>query len=126
MGRLSVLCVALVATGLALDRTSSILSLVGNAWAGFGAAFGPVILLSLHWRRLTRDGALAGIVAGAATVLIWLYAPFTIDGKAPSSFIYEIVPGFLACLVAAIGVSLAGRPVSAKIDDGFGTMLKRL
>lgn len=126
VGRLATLAVALIATGLALDRSSSILSLVGNAWAGFGAAFGPVILLSLHWRRFTRNGALAGIVVGAGTVLIWLYAPFTIAGQAPSAFLYEIVPGFIASLIAAIGVSLAGSPVSAKVDSGFGAMVKAL
>ena len=126
VGRLATLAVALVATALALDRSTSILSLVGNAWAGFGAAFGPVILLSLHWRRLSRDGALAGIVVGAGTVLMWLYAPFTIAGMAPSDFIYEIVPGFIASTVAAVGVSLSGREVSAKVKNGFGAMIAAL
>lgn len=126
VGRLSTLAVALVATALALDRSNSILSLVSNAWAGFGAAFGPVILLSLHWRQLTCNGALAGIVTGASTVLIWLYAPFTIEGMAPTDFLYEIVPGFLASTVAAISVSLAGREVSPKVKQGFETMVKAL
>lgn len=88
-----------------------------------GAAFGPVISLSLHWRRLTRDGALAGIVVGAGTVLVRLYAPFTINGLAPSDFVYEIVPGFIASTIAAIGVSLAGRKVSEKVDKGFAAMI---
>ncbi|HTN15603.1 MAG TPA: sodium/proline symporter PutP [Sphingomonadaceae bacterium] len=123
VGRLATLAVAVVAIGLAMDRSSSILSLVGNAWAGFGAAFGPVILLSLHWRRMTRDGALAGIAAGAITVLIWLYAPFTIGGKEPSAVVYEIIPGFIASMIAVIAVSKLGKPVSAKVDDGFARML---
>jgi SSS family solute:Na+ symporter/sodium/proline symporter len=126
VGRLSTLAVAMVATALAMDRSSSILSLVGNAWAGFGAAFGPVILLSLHWQRLTRNGALAGIVTGAVTVLIWLYAPFTIDGTAPTDFLYEIVPGFIASTVAAISISLAGHEVSPKVKQGFETMIKAM
>ena len=75
MGRLSVLLVAVVAVVIALDRSSSILSLVSNAWAGFGAAFGPVVLCSLYWSRMTRQGALAGMIVGAATVLFWVYAP---------------------------------------------------
>jgi sodium/proline symporter len=123
VGRLATLMVAVVAILLAMDRSSSILSLVGNAWAGFGAAFGPVILLSLHWRGLTRDGAFAGILAGAATVLVWLYAPFTIGGQAPSAVVYEIVPGFIVSLIAAVAVSRMGKPVSPQIEAGFDAML---
>jgi sodium/proline symporter len=126
VGRLSTLAVALVAIGLAMDRSSSILSLVGNAWAGFGAAFGPVMLLGLHWRGLTRDGALAGIVAGAATVLVWLYAPFTIAGMAPSALVYEIIPGFIVSSLAAVIVSRLGKPVPQAIDERFGEMVAAL
>ena len=123
IGRIATLAVALVAIGLAMDRSSSILSLVGNAWAGFGAAFGPVILLSLHWRGITRSGALAGIIAGAGTVLIWLYAPFTIGGQAPSAVIYEIVPGFIISLIAAVTVSLWTKAASPKAAAQFDKML---
>jgi SSS family solute:Na+ symporter/sodium/proline symporter len=91
---------------LALDRSASILSLVSNAWAGFGAAFGPIILLSLFWRRLTRHGALAGMLTGAITVLFWIYAPVQLGGQQLSAFMYEIVPGFILASIAAIGVSL--------------------
>ena len=72
VGRVSVFLVALVAIYLAYDRNSSILSLVSNAWAGFGAAFGPVIIGCLYWKGMTRNGALAGIISGAVTVLIWI------------------------------------------------------
>jgi SSS family solute:Na+ symporter/sodium/proline symporter len=126
VGRVATLLVALVAGVLAMDRSSNILSLVGNAWAGFGAAFGPVMLLSLHWRRLSRNGALAGIVAGAGTVLVWLYAPFTIGGEAPSAVVYEIIPGFLVCTAVAVGVSLLGKPASAKVERQFGAMVAGL
>ena len=122
VGRISVLVVSLVAIGLAFDRSSNILSLVGNAWAGFGAAFGPVILLSLYWRGLTRDGALAGMVVGAATVLFWLYAPVEIDGKSLSEIIYEIVPGFILGGAAAIGVSIVGRDVLPHVVHRFNEM----
>jgi len=114
-GRASVLAVAVVAALLALDSTSTILGLVANAWAGFGAAFGPVILLSLFWRRLNRTGALAGMIAGAVTVLIWIYAPIGPGGTALSGVVYEIVPGFAAALVAAVAVSLASAAPSAAI-----------
>ena len=109
VGRLSVLAVALAAIWLAYNPENTILGLVANAWAGFGAAFGPIVILSLTWKRLTRNGALAGIVTGAATVLFWIYAPVLGGGATLSSVIYEIVPGFLLGGRAAILVSLADR-----------------
>jgi sodium/proline symporter len=106
VGRLSIVAVALLAIFLAHNRDSSILSLVSNAWAGFGAAFGPVVLLSLFWARMTRQGALAGIVVGASAVLFWIYGDFTINNQTPSDYIYEIVPGFFAGVIAIVTVSL--------------------
>ncbi len=105
IGRLSVLLVSLVAIALAWDQNNSILSLVSNAWAGFGAAFGPVIILSLYWQGLTRAGALAGMLVGALVVLGWIYLPIEIDGQALSSWMYEIVPGFILATLAAVWVS---------------------
>jgi len=105
VGRLSVLLVALVAIFLAYNRDSSILSLVSNAWAGFGAAFGPVVILSLYWKGMNRTGALSGMIVGALTVLIWIYAPITINGQALSSVMYEIVPGFILSLLTIYTVS---------------------
>lgn len=115
VGRISVFVVSLIAIGLAFDQSSSILSLVANAWAGFGAAFGPVILLALFWKGLTRSGALAGMVTGAAIVLLWIYAPIGPDGAALSSVFYEMIPGFVGCLVAAVAVSA----FSKKPDDAI-------
>jgi len=108
VGRICVLVVALVAIWLAYDPDNTILGLVANAWAGFGAAFGPLVILSLTWKRLTRNGALAGILVGAATVLFWIFAPVLEGGEALSSILYEIVPGFVFGGAAAILVSLAG------------------
>ena len=119
VGRLSVLAVSLVAIALAFDRDSNVLSLVSNAWAGFGAAFGPIILLSLYWKGLTRDGALAGMVVGASTVLFWLYAPLTIAGGSLSAWIYEIVPGFVLGMTTAIVVSLMGQNQNGDVRDLF-------
>jgi sodium/proline symporter len=110
VGRMSVVVVALVALVLAWNPNSSILRLVANAWAGFGAAFGPIVILSLVWNRMTRNGALAGMVLGAATVLFWIYAPVLDGGVVLSSLIYEMVPGFLICGTAAIVVSLLDKP----------------
>ncbi|MCH2191178.1 MAG: sodium/proline symporter PutP [Gammaproteobacteria bacterium] len=124
-GRVAVVFVALLAIGLAQDRTSSILSLVSNAWAGFGASFGPVILLSLFWRRMTRSGALAGILVGTSVVLFWVYAPITIDGNSLSSFIYEIVPAFILATMAIVIVSLvSARP--NELDNEFRIMEEKL
>ena len=106
VGRFCIVAVALLAIFLAHNRDSSILSLVSNAWAGFGAAFGPVVLLSLFWARMTRQGALAGILVGASAVLFWIYGDFTINNQTPSDYIYEIVPGFFAGVIAIFIVSL--------------------
>jgi len=119
IGRLSVFMVALVAIYLAYDRTNSILSLVSNAWAGFGAAFGPVVILSLHWKGMNRNGALAGVLAGAVTVLIWIYAPITVNGQSLSSLMYEIVPGFIACTLAVVFVSRATGGADKEIEKVF-------
>jgi sodium/proline symporter len=100
LGRAGVLAVAIVAIIIALDRSSTILDLVGFAWAGFGASFGPVILLSLYWRKLTNWGAIAGLAVGALTVFIWGNLPI-------GDVLYEIIPGFVLALIAAIAVSLA-------------------
>ncbi len=105
VGRISVCIIALVAIFLAYDRESTILSLVSNAWAGFGAAFGPVIILSLYWKRMTLAGALSGMLVGTTTVLVWIYAPITIDGQSLSSVMYEIVPGFILCTLTILLVS---------------------
>lgn len=105
-GRTMVLAVALLAIWIARDPESRVLGLVAYAWAGFGAAFGPVVLLSLAWRRMTRNGALAGVVVGAATVVLW---------KHTGSALYEIVPGFIAGTVAIVAVSLLGRAPPAQV-----------
>ena len=105
VGRLSVALVALVAVFLAYDRNSSILTLVSNAWAGFGAAFGPLVIMSLYWKKMNRRGALAGMLTGAFTVLVWIYAPITINGESLSSVMYEIVPGFIMASIAIVVVS---------------------
>tara|TARA_R110000782_G_scaffold224638_1_gene311651 strand:+ start:683 stop:2227 length:1545 start_codon:yes stop_codon:yes gene_type:complete len=126
VGRLSVLAVSLVAIALAFDRSSSILSLVSYAWAGFGAAFGPIILLSLFWKGLTRNGALAGMITGAATVLVWLYAPITVGGQPLSGTIYAIVPGFALSLVAAVLASLIKGEADPRVQVEFDAMTEAM
>lgn len=113
IGRLSVLLVSLVALSLAYTKNDTILDLVGYAWAGFGASFGPLILLSLYWRRMTRWGALAGMVAGAVTVILWTRS------EALNDLLYEMVPGFAASLLAIVLVSLLTQKPSGEIQSQF-------
>jgi Na+/proline symporter len=119
VGRLSVVLVAAIAVFMAQDRNNTILTLVSHAWAGFGAAFGPVVVLSLFWRRMTKYGALAGIIAGAVTVLIWVYAPLGKGGQSLSDWMYEMVPGFTIGLLAIVGVSLLSPDPSKSITSKF-------
>lgn len=119
VGRISVALVAAVAIGLAYDRDSTVLSLVSNAWAGFGAAFGPLVLFSLYWKRMTLAGAISGMVSGAATVLVWIYADISIDGQYLSALLYEIVPGFIVSSVAIVVVSYFTTPPSHSIQQTF-------
>lgn len=104
LSRGSVIVIALLAAVMGMDRDSSILDLVSYAWGGFGAAFGAVILLSLFWSGMNRNGALAGLVTGAATVAIW--KPLT-GGPAGIFDMFEVVPGFVLSLLAVLLVSMA-------------------
>jgi SSS family solute:Na+ symporter/sodium/proline symporter len=122
IGRLSVLAVSIIAIILAFDRSASILSLVSNAWAGFGAAFGPIILLGLFWRRFNRQGALAGMITGAVAVLAWIYLPIEVAGKSLPEHLYEIVPGFILASAAAVGVTLLTSAPSKEIMDRHDEM----
>lgn len=126
VGRLAVLVVALVAIALAYDRNSTILSLVSNAWAGFGAAFGPLIVLSLYWKRMTFAGALSGIVSGAATVLFWIYAPVLADDASLSSLVYEIVPGVIVSTLCIVVVSKLTKSPADEVTVLFDTMRHKL
>lgn len=119
-GRLAVLIVSIIAAYLAWNPGNSVLDLVGFAWAGFGAAFGPVILLALYWRKLTNLGALAGMVSGAAVAFVW--------GQMASlaSVLYEIVPGFIVCLAVAVAVSIATYKPNREIENEFDETIRRL
>ncbi len=111
IGRAAVLAVSVLAIALAANPDSKVLGLVSYAWAGFGAAFGPVVLFSLGWKRMTRNGALAGMLTGALTVLVW--KQFAWFG------LYEMVPGFVLASLAIVVVSRLGAPPSAAVQAGF-------
>ena len=120
VGRAAVLILSVVALLLAFNPDSSVLSLVSYAWAGFGAAFGPALLLSLYWSRMTRNGALAGIVVGALTVVIWKQLSGGIFD------LYEIVPGILFASIAIVAVSLLGKEPHTDIRAQHNRMLVNL
>jgi sodium/proline symporter len=111
VGRGMVLLIALIAIGIASNPDSKVLGLVSYAWAGFGAAFGPVVLISLVWKRMTRNGALAGMLVGAITVVVW--KEFIGLG------LYEIIPGFILASITIYVVSIMGKEPAASIQQRF-------
>ena len=113
LGRMIVFIIAAVALVIASDPgAATIMSLVSNAWGVFGAAFGPVILLSLFWKRYNFAGALSGIIAGAAVDILWLV--FLAD-----TGVYEIVPGFICGLIVSILVSLCTKAPDKEVEALF-------
>ena len=122
VGRLMVLAIAIISILIASDPNSKVLKLVEFAWAGFGAAFGPVVILSVLWKRITAYGALSGMIAGALTVVAWaewVKKPALAAHETGLLTMYEIVPGFIACLVVAIVVSLTDKEPSKEIQERF-------
>ena len=105
--------VSVIACILALNPNDSIMGIVSNAWAGFGAAFGPAIIFSLYWRRLTLKGTVAGIIGGAATVIVWEYILHW------SSVLYSIVPGFAVSVILTVVVSLLDKEPSDEVKALF-------
>jgi sodium/proline symporter len=100
VSRITVLVIAAIAFALSVNPNSSIFSLVSYAWAGFGATFGPIILLALFWRGTTRNGAIAGLISGGITVVTWH------NLKGGIFNVYEILPGFIVCLIFTVVFSL--------------------
>ena len=114
--RLTVVGIAIVGILLAWNPNSSVFRIVSFAWAGFGAAFGPVMILALFWKRMNRQGALAGMIAGGAMVFIWKYLIAPMGG---AFSIYELLPAFIVSLVAIVVVSLATAPPAQEIVEEF-------
>ena len=120
VGRIAVLVVAVIAFVIALDPNSSIMSLVSDAWAGFGAAFGPVVLLALFWKRSNLAGAVAGMATGALTVIIWDYIPL-VGGELlkNTTGLYSLAIGFPVALIVNVVVSLITKKPSDEIVKEF-------
>ena len=117
ISRFTVFLIALIALLLSLNPNSSIFNLVSFAWSGFGGTFGPLILLSLYWKRTTAPGAIAGLICGGITDVVWHYIPASV---AKIFGLYEILPAFIVCLVVTVIVSLLTKPnaeVIAKFEE---------
>ncbi len=112
LSRAAVVVVAVIAGVLAVNPSDTILGLVGFAWAGFGSAFGPLMLAALYWKRLNAAGALTGMITGAAVSFAWGMSP-------ASDLMYEIVPGFLASAVVMVVVSLATSNPNKEVEVEF-------
>ena len=123
VGRIAVVVVAVIAFVIALDPESSVMELVKDAWAGFGAAFGPVVLLALFWKRSTLAGAVAGMATGALTVIVWDYLPL-VNGMTiyKASGLYSLVVGFALALVINVVVSLISKKPSQDMIDEFDSI----
>lgn len=120
ISRVTVLVIAVLAYLIALDPASSIMDLVSNAWAGLGAAFGPTVLLSLYWKRTNFPGAVAGIVSGAITVIVWDYIPL-VQGATlgAATGLYSLAVGFPIGLVAIVAASLLTPAPTAEMLGEF-------
>ena len=112
VGRFMVLAIAVLAIVLASNPDSKVLGLVAYAWAGFGAAFGPLIILALFWKRMTLNGAIVGIIVGAVTVIVW-------KNTMASTGLYEIIPGFILSFISIIVVSLLEKAPPAEVIQRF-------
>ena len=116
IARASVILISVIGVIIALDENSSIFRVVSFAWAGFGAAFGPLVLFSLFWKRTNKAGAVAGMVTGGAMVFIWKYI---IAKLSPVLNIYELLPAFILSSLAIVAVSLLTKAPDKAITDEF-------
>ena len=116
IARGTVFAIAIIAIILAWDPNSSVFRVVSFAWAGFGATFGPAMLLALFWKRSNRQGILAGLIAGGVMIFVWKYMIAPMGG---AFAIYELLPAFIINLVIAVVVSLMTEEPSKEIQDTF-------
>src|SRR5690606_36026772 len=120
VSRASVLIVAVISLLLSLNPQDTILDLVGHAWAGFGSAFGPLVLMSLVWKRTTKNAGIAGMLVGGLTVLFWITVAH------PFQEVYAMIPGFFLSLIAIVVVSLLDKEPAKEIQDEFDAVQQDL
>ena len=129
ISRITIVVIAVVAYIIAMDPNSSVMGLVSDAWAGLGAAFGPLVLCSLFWKRTNLQGAVAGLVSGALTVIIWDYIPMMHPAEGLSTIggatgLYSLAVGFPVSLLCIVIVSLCTKAPSKEITDMFEEVRK--
>ena len=120
VGRLAVIMIALIATVIAMTPDASVLSMVAYAWAGFGAAFGPALVFSLYWKRMNALGALAGILCGGLTVVVWKQLSGGIFD------LYEIIPGIIISTLAILLFSYSGKAPSEEVQGCFDKVVSQV
>ena len=120
IARLTVIIVAILGVIFASNPNSSIFRVVSFAWAGFGATFGPVMLFALFWKRCNYQGAIAGMISGAATVFIWKYLVAPLGGILA---IYELLPAFVVSCIFIVVVSLCTSEPEAAIKEEFDSVV---
>ncbi len=116
VARLTVIVISIIAVFLAQNPDSSVFGIVSFAWAGFGAAFGPLMIMSLFWRRLNKPGAIAGVISGGAMVFIWKFLVRPLGG---AWNIYELLPAFVVAFIAIVIVSLSTTAPSKEVTADF-------
>lgn len=121
VARITLTVILLLGIFLAMDQNSSIFDIVSYAWAGFGASFGPLMLCSLYWRRTTLPGAIAGMLTGAVTVVVWKNLIAPLGGWFA---VYELLPGFLLALLVIVVVSKLTKEPSREVTDDFDTYME--
>ncbi|MCX4339854.1 MAG: sodium/proline symporter [Lachnospiraceae bacterium] len=122
IARITVIAISLIAVFIAQDPNSSIFTIVSFAWAGFGAAFGPVVLLALFWKRSNKQGALAGMIAGGVMVFAWKYGIAKLGG---AFAIYELLPAFVVALLVNIAASLLTKEPDAEIVKTYEEVMNK-
>lgn len=123
IARISLTIIAVIGIGIAWDPDSSVFTIVSFAWAGFGASFGPIILLALYWKRSNKYGALAGMISGGAMIFIWKYLVRPMGGAWD---IYELLPAFLTALIINVIVSLFTKAPDSSVLDTYEEVSREL
>ena len=125
LSRIAIVVIAVVAYVIAIDPDSSVMKLVSDAWAGLGAAFGPLVLMSLFWKRTNLPGAVAGLISGALTVIVWDYIPFGGETLTATTGLYSLALGFPISLICIVIVSLLTKAPDASIVEVFEKARKK-
>ena len=116
IARVTLVIISIIGMIIARDPASSVFKIVSFAWAGFGGAFGPVMLLALFWKRTNTPGAIAGMISGGVMIFVWKFLVRPMGGALD---IYELLPAFIVSLLFTVAVSLATKEPDKEIQKEF-------